>query len=130
MTCVDVDVDASHARQMSVSTRHEAVLVDGRRVLLLADRGWGLSGPPDIWATTSVEDIVGTARMVVGPDEPFADRSHADMEAEHWADLTDVLRRQGIVADTPGLKRLRHDVVLSPRLLARIGHRPGGTTVP
>jgi hypothetical protein len=59
------------------------VLVGGRRVLLLDDRRWSESGPPNIWALTSVEDIVGTARMVVGPDEPFGGRSHEDMEADH-----------------------------------------------
>ena len=64
---------------MSVSARHEAVLVNGRCVLL-DDRGWSLSGGTfDIWAVTSVEDIVDTARVVVGPDEPFGSRSHEDM---------------------------------------------------
>lgn len=77
---------------------------------------------PDIWAVTSVEDIVDTARVVVGPDEPFGGRSHEDMEADHWAHLTEVLRQQGIVADALGLKRLPHDVVLSERLLTHVGH--------
>jgi hypothetical protein len=45
--------------------------MDGRRVLLLDDRGWSASGPPGIWAVTSVEEIVDMARTVVGPDEPF-----------------------------------------------------------
>ena len=49
-----------------MSARHEAELVDGRRVLLLDDRGWSSSGNvSDIWALTSVEDIEKTARMVV-----------------------------------------------------------------
>jgi len=113
------------ARQMSVSARQEALLVDGRRVLLLDDRGWtegwGSSGNvPDIWAVTSVEDIERTARFVVGPDEPFAGRSQEDMEAAHWASLSEVLRRQGVVVDARELKRLPHDVVLSERLLARV----------
>jgi hypothetical protein len=108
-------------RQMSVSARHEALLVDGRRVLLLDDRGWSSSGNvPDIWAVTSVEDIEETARFVVGPDEPFAGRSQEDMEAAHWAFLSEVLRRQGVVVDARELKRLPHDVVLSERLLARV----------
>ena len=106
---------------MSVSARHEAVLGDGRRVLLLDDRGWGVSGPPDIWAVTSVEDVVATARVVVGPDEPFGGRSHEDMQADHWASLAGVLRRQGVPADAVEMRRLPHDVVLSERLLARLG---------
>jgi hypothetical protein len=121
VTFVDVDEHVADARRISVSARHEAVLVGGRRVLLLDDRGWSESGPPNIWALTSVEDIVGTARMVVGPDEPFGGRSHEDMEADHWAHLVGVLRQQGIVVDALELKRLPHDGVLSERLLARVG---------
>jgi hypothetical protein len=88
VTRVDVDDNGADARCMSVSACHEAVLVDGRRVVLLDDRGWTDSlhrvsveevavrhslreDIPDIWAVTSVEDIEETARCVVGPDEPF-----------------------------------------------------------
>ena len=62
---------------------------------------------------------------MVGPDEPFGGRSHDDMEQDHWAQLTEVLRKQGIVADVLELKWLPHDVVLSEQLLARVGHDPG-----
>lgn len=127
VTFVDLDDDTADDRRISVSARHEAVLVDGRYVLLLDDRGWSA---PDIWALTSVEDIVNTARTVVGPDEPFGGRSREDMEADHWARLTDVLRRQGIVVDALELKRLPHDVVLSERLLARVGQDPGHPAQP
>ena len=125
VTFVDVDEPVADVRRISVSARHEAVLVDGRRVLLQDDRGWSASGPPNIWAVTSVEEIVDTARMVVGPDEPFAGRSREDMEADHWAQLTEVLRQQGVVVDALELKRRPHDVVLSERLLARVGNKPG-----
>ena len=84
----------------------------------------------DIWAVTSVEEIVDTARVVVGPDEPFGSRSHEDMAADHWAQLAEVLRQQGIVADALELKRLPHDVVLSERLLARVDHDPGDAVQP
>jgi hypothetical protein len=147
VTVVDVDDDAADARQISVSARHEAVLVDGRRVLLLGDRGWSSSlgafwvgevpdgdswreDMPDTWAVTSVEAIEETARVVVGPDEPFDGRSQADMEADHWAYLTAVLRRQGIVADALELRRLPHDVVLIERLLARVGRDPSDAAFP
>lgn len=118
------------ARQISVSALHEAVLEDGRHVLLLDDRGWSESGPPNVWAMTSVEGIVATTRMVVGPDEPLGGRSHEDMEADHWARLTGVLRQQGPVAYTPDLKGLPHDVVLSERLLALVGDDPGDAVQP
>jgi hypothetical protein len=142
VTFVDVDDGAGDARQMSVSARHDAVLTDGRRVLLLADRGWSslssLSAAwkgdvsdldswredqPDIWATTSIEDIEETARAVVGPDEPFDGRSQEDVEAGHWTYLSEVLRQHGVVVDPLDLKRLPHEVVLSKRLLARVGGR-------
>ena len=142
LTLVDVNDEASIAGQMSVSARHEAVLEDGRHVLLLDDRGWsssaltaywgdvpGAKSRPhelDIWALTSVEDIDETARIVVGPDEPPDGYSQEEAEAAHWAYLADVLRQAGVVVDALELKRLPHDVVLSERLLARIGRGESG----
>jgi hypothetical protein len=137
VTLVDVNDENSDARQLSVSARHEAVLADGRRVLLLDDRGWTSSArrawvgevpdseprpdDPDIWAMTSVEDIEESARLVVGPDEPPEGRSREDAEADHWSYLAGALRQQGVVVDVLELKRLPHDVVVSEPLLARIG---------
>lgn len=107
---------------MSVKLRHEVELADGRRVLLLDDRGWDGSGAVGIWARTSVEDVVATARVVVGPDEPFEDRSFEDMAADHWAHLRDVLSGHGVATDPLELRQLPQDVVLSERLRARLGH--------
>jgi hypothetical protein len=143
VTFVDLADGVGDTRQMAFSARHEAVLLDGRRVLLLDDRGWTWSSlitvhagasdrdstrkpPPDIWATTSVEDIEQTARMVVGPDEPSEGFSQEDAEQGHWAHLSDVLRHHGVVVDALDLRRLPHDVVLSDRLLARLGRSATG----
>ena len=134
MTVVDVADVQADAHTMSVSARHEAVLADGRRVLLLDGRGWTSAlkrmqlpddgvmreDATDIWAVTSVEEIERSARTVVGPDEPFAGFTREELEAGHWDHLSDVLRRHGVVADARELKRLPHDVVLTERLLARI----------
>jgi hypothetical protein len=116
-----------------VSARHEAVLEDGSRLLLLDDRGWTeeLRGPgadaiDDLWALTPERDIVETARMVVGPDEPFGGRSQDDMVSDHWNALAENLRAQGVVADAAELRQLPHDVELSDRLRARLGQSPGG----
>jgi hypothetical protein len=143
VTFVEVRDDAADARQMSVSARHEAVLADGRHLLLLEDRGWTSSQAifrleggacdasswgqdvPNIWAMTSVEEIENTARMVVGPDEPFDGRSQEDMEAAHWVFLAEVLRQQGVIVAPAELRRLPHDVVLGERLLARVDQRFG-----
>ena len=125
VTFVDIDGQAADDT-VAMSARHEAELADGSRVLLLNDRGWGGFGPTDIWARTSVEDIVATTRVVVGPDEPFGDRSQADMEADHWAWLQQIANRQGVVTDAAELRQLPHDVLLSPRLLARMDGGPLG----
>ena len=129
MTLADVVEDAD-ARRISVSARHEAVLEDGRRVLLLDGRGWsgtlggaGADGVADIWALTSEKDVAETARVVVGPDEPFGGRSQEDMETDHWNALAEHLRAQGVVVDAGELRRLPHEVVLSEPLLARLGRR-------
>jgi hypothetical protein len=137
LTLVDINDTAVSAGSMSIAAVHEAVLVDGRHIRLLDGRGWtstlmtarresapGDRSPervPDIWDTTSVEEIESHARMVVGPDEPFGGCSQEDAEAGHWAFLRDVLLRRGVAVDAAELQRLRHDVVLSERLLARVG---------
>jgi hypothetical protein len=122
-------------RRISVSARHEAVLDDGSRLLLLDDRGWteelrgaGAHEIGDLWALTSERDVVETARAVVGPDEPFGGHTQDDMETDHWAALAETLRAQGVVADADELKQLPHEVELSDRLRARLGHSPGRTT--
>lgn len=45
VTYTDLHVGATTARRLSVSARLEAVLADGRSVVLLDDRGWSTSGP-------------------------------------------------------------------------------------
>jgi hypothetical protein len=144
LTFVDIaddDDDGPEARRMSVSARHEAVLVDGHRVVLLDDRGWsaelavawydepsrqerGLVELPGIWAYETVEEMERTARDVVGPDEPFEGHTRADMEASHWDSLARVLKQEGVEVEAAELRALRHDVELSDRVLARIGGRP------
>ena len=124
------DVDP---RRISVSVRHDAVLEDGGRLLLLDDRGWthelrgaGADEINDLWAITTERDIVETACMVVGPDEPFGGRTQDDMETSHWNALAEMLRAQGVVMDAGELRRLPHDVELSNRLRARLRQGPGG----
>jgi hypothetical protein len=143
LTFVDIN-DANDAgpdaRSMSVTARQEAVLADGRRVVLLDDRGWsGTQGvswdgerseadrrrleldSPGIWASETVEEIERTARVVVGPDEPFEGRSQADIEADHWDTLARILRQHGVEVAAAELKALPHDVELSDRVLGRVG---------
>ncbi len=135
VTLVDL-VENDIRGQMSFSARHEAVLEDGRHLLLLDDRGWsssllrattGCDPPlevPDFWAVTAAEDIEETSRWVVGPDEPLDGCSREDMERDHWAYLAGILRQQGLAANADDLKGLPHDVVLSERVLALLGRDP------
>jgi hypothetical protein len=118
-------------RRMSVTARHEAELADGRRVVLLDDRGWtgelrvagGGEPPHGIWAQETAEQIEFTARAVVGPDEPFEGRTRAEMEAGHWETLARVLREEGIAAEAAELRALPHDVELSDRVRERLGEK-------
>ncbi len=129
------------ARSFSVSARLEAVLANGRRVVLLDDRGWSEQlnvawdhEPSEqecraadewlsrgTWAYQTVEEMERTARFVVGPDEPFGGRTQAEEEAAHWDALARVLQQQGVAVEGAELKALPHDVELSDRVLARVG---------
>ncbi|KAB8164629.1 hypothetical protein FH609_018090 [Streptomyces sp. 3MP-14] len=117
VTFVELNAGHSTARQLSVDARLEAELSDGRRVVLLDDRGWTMSaGGADVRAFLTVEDIEADARTVVGPDEPVEGETHAEMAAAHWGALAALLARQGVTVSGPQLERARHDVELSPRL--------------
>jgi hypothetical protein len=134
----DEENDRRSTRRMSMSASHEAVLGDGRRVVLLDDRGWSeelrvvgdhelsrqegkVVDPLGIWAYETAEEVERTARVVVGPDEPFTGHTHAEMEASHWDSLARVLQQEGIDVRAAELKALPHDVDLSDRVLARLG---------
>jgi hypothetical protein len=118
VTYADVHEDPSQPGQVSVSARHELELADGTRLLLLDDRGWGSNGN---WANLTVKSIQENARMVVGPDEPPEGRSKEEEANLHWASLQRIVERQGVAVDADELRQLPHDVVVSERLLARIG---------
>jgi hypothetical protein len=131
VTLADIREDVD-PRRVSVSARHEAALEDGSQVLLLDDRGWtqtlhgaGANEIDDLWMVTPEHDIAETTRVVVGPDEPYGGRTQDDMETDHWNMLAQTLRRHGVVVDASDLRQLPHDVVLSDRLLTRLGRGPG-----
>jgi hypothetical protein len=121
ITTADVDDRNPDHRYVSVRARHEAVLTDGHRLLLLDDRGWASNQP---WAALSAEEVEETARVVVGPDEPGPGRSREEEQAGHWSRLAGTLQRYRVAVDAGELRNLPHDVVLGERLLARIGHGP------
>jgi hypothetical protein len=140
VTFVDINEgdDDSEASGLSFSARHDAVLTDGRRVVLLNDRGWSQSavtflsgGEPSIrenqstpWEFVTRERIEESARSVVGPDEPYGDYTRGEMAAGHWATLAATLEKEGIEVEATEVSALQHDVELSDRLIARLADRP------
>jgi hypothetical protein len=120
ITTADVDERARDDLHVTVAARLEAVLADGRRLLLLDDRGWSSNQP---WTAASIDEIEETARTVVGPDEPPPGRTREEEAAEHWNGLARVLQRYRVPIDARELRNLPFDVVLGDRLLARIGRR-------
>lgn len=142
LTFVDIahEHDDDHeagTTSLSLSARHEAVLADGRRILLLDDRGWNerdvtwgdkasaresaLVKLTTMWAGATMEELERTARDVVGPDEPFDGRAQADMEASHWGYLARIMGQRGVDVDADDLSALPHVVEFSDRLLTRLG---------
>jgi hypothetical protein len=112
-----IDLDDRDSRGRSVRARHEAELADGRRFLLLDDRGWSSSAPVDNFTTAEIE---GTAKTVVGPDEPWGDQTHEAAEEAHWDSLQHKLEDAGVDVEDAELRTLPHDVELSERLGKRL----------
>jgi hypothetical protein len=105
--------------------------------MLLSDRGWSQSticfsyGESPVrkdlstqWDAVTREEIEEAARSVVGSDAAYADYTAADMTEAHWWSLAATLAKQGIPVDPTDLEALPHEVVLSDRLLARLGDPP------
>lgn len=113
----DSDANPAHPERVSIRVRFELELADGRRLLLLNDRGWGCSGT---WSELTMEEIVMNARGVVGPDEPPQGRSREEQANLYWAAMHRILQRQGVTLGEDELRQLPHDVEISDRLLARV----------
>ena len=129
ITFADLREGSTYA-SASVSARHEAVLTDGRRVLIFDDRGWSWSahrGSPgqdtitlDPWISSTLEEIERTARVVVGPDEPRPGQTQDEAAAAHWWYVADLLDARGAEATPRALAHVPHDVVVSDALRDRV----------
>ncbi len=120
LTTAEAGTDPAWKGQVDVVARHELELADGRKVLLLYDRGYGATCA---WNQTTVADVEFQVRTVVGPDEPFDDLTAGDMESSHWESLAGVAQDQGVAVAAVDLKRLRHDVVISEQVRRLIDTR-------
>jgi hypothetical protein len=107
------DLDRLDPRAWSISARLVAELADGRHIVLLDDRGWTSSGGV---ASQTSEEVESTARVVVGPDESWGDRTRAEMESGHWATLEQKLHAAGVDTARCDLAALVDDVEISDRL--------------
>lgn len=96
-----------------------AELSDGRRHLLLDDRGWGGPGSTPI-AHDGREQIEATARMVVGPDGPGPGETDEEMADSYWSWMETWLREAGIAARAAELRHLPHDVEIGAHLREQI----------
>lgn len=108
-----VDLDGRDPRAGCIVARLVAELTDDRHIVLLDDRGWTSSGGV---ASQTPEEVEHTARIVVGPDEPWADRTRAEMESVHWARLEQKLQAAGVDATSSDTAALANDVEISDRL--------------
>jgi hypothetical protein len=105
----------------SFAVQEFAVLEDGRRVTLHAERGWtswvrgtGRSEPLDPWDALTEEGIQEDVLNVVLPDDDASGEPH------EWAWLRDLLSRHGVETTVEHLKSVPYTVELSDRLLQRL----------
>ena len=136
ITIVDLVEDAPSSGA-SISARHEAVLTDGRHVLIFDDRGWTWSTHRasagqettrlDPWTSSSLEQIESTARVVVGPDEPYPGQTQDDATAAHWTYVARLLHDRGVDLSPRELADLPHDVVVCDALRDRVLRASRGT---
>jgi hypothetical protein len=89
LTLVDLanamEAESGQLLTTSLTAVHMAALQNGRHLILLDDRGWTEARPAAYSGWPLISEIEDTARMVVGPDEAYEGRSHAEMATDHWA---------------------------------------------
>ena len=92
-----------------------AVLSDGRRIRLHAERGFTLSGGVDPWEFLTLANLEADVRTTVLPDDA------EDTGEDHpWEWLCELLRVQGIDASAEQLRAVPYVVEFSDRLRARV----------
>lgn len=112
-----VELDERSPSGHSAWTHLYAVADDGRRFLLLDDRGWSSSAEI---AQRDLQEIEDTARMVVGPDGPGPGETDEQMQTWYWEWMEHKLRDASISAAADKLSALPHEVEIGERLRQRL----------
>jgi hypothetical protein len=101
-----------------------AVLDDGRRILLHAERGFAVSRSTrdDPWTWLTAEGIRSDVLTTVLPDDQPAQEDHP----YDW--LRELLRQAGVEASPDELRAVPYVVELSDDVLARLSAARHGTT--
>ena len=100
---------------MHFAVQEHAVLDDGRRLVLHAERGWTSAGPAATWARTTEADLCrDVLNVVLGDDAEETGEDHP------WKWLADLLDAQGVAVDPVDLAQVPYLVELSDRVLARL----------
>jgi hypothetical protein len=109
-----VDADDYESGEVAVSAILELELDEhGRRMPLLIDRGWSTN---QRWHDVRLSEVEATARVTVGPDEPFEGRTVERMEADYWVYLARIAQEQNLLITASELSELRHDVEFTSKL--------------
>ena len=116
----DLVAEDERERTLSFEVVEFALLADGRRVTLLDDRGWssafrGADGSETHWDHLTAVSIERDVLNVVLPDD-----AEETGETHEWAWFAERLRDEGVETTVDELKDLPYEVVLSPRLRARL----------
>jgi hypothetical protein len=103
-------------RQLSLSASEFALLDNGERVILHAERGYnGFVASGNIWDHQTVETITHNVLNVVLPDDDDTEDKHP------WEWLARLARYAGIDVTAEQLRQVAYEVVLTERLLRRLG---------
>ena len=111
----DVDDANSDGSRASFRVSEFAVLDDGSRITLHAERGF-VSKPSsgDPWRQLSLDDLGRSVRTTVLPDGEPTDDEHP------WEWLVELLDAHGITTTADELRRVPYDVVFTDRVIERI----------
>jgi hypothetical protein len=112
-------VSTNDERQHSFTVSEFALLDNGERVTLHAERGFtGRASSGSVWAHATAASIARDVLTTVLPDKD-------DTEDEHpWTWLAELAQAQGIDVTADDLRQVSYEVVLTERVFRRLSAGP------